>query len=99
MLESSGLNIPVENKVCFEDLSKIKDFFYSDGIFVSNDSGMAHLAALCGLSTITIFIDSDPLVWHPRGDNHSIKKDAKTICVNHIESKVIEMLSTFKESA
>jgi hypothetical protein len=72
VLESLGLSVNVDNKVFFEDLTEVKRFFSQGGIFVSNDSGMAHFAAACGLFTITIFAGFDPAMWHPRGRNISL---------------------------
>ena len=60
VLESLGLSVNVDNKVFFEDLTEVKQFFSEGGIFVSNDSGMAHLAGASGLFTITIFTGFDP---------------------------------------
>lgn len=56
-----------------DDLADLKRFFIENGgILVSNDSGIAHLAAACGLYTVTIFLDTDPSIWHPRGRNVSL---------------------------
>jgi ADP-heptose:LPS heptosyltransferase len=49
-----------------EHLDDVAVFFSSGGFFVSNDSGMAHFAARCGLRTITIFREADPAVWGPK---------------------------------
>jgi ADP-heptose:LPS heptosyltransferase len=35
--------------------------------FVGNDSGVSHLAGLCGARTIALFGPTDPHVWHPIG--------------------------------
>jgi ADP-heptose:LPS heptosyltransferase len=37
------------------------------GLYVGNDSGITHLAAASGTSTLAIFTISDPRVWSPRG--------------------------------
>jgi ADP-heptose:LPS heptosyltransferase len=36
--------------------------------FLGNDSGLTHLVAATGLSTVAIFGPTDPAVWGPRGD-------------------------------
>jgi ADP-heptose:LPS heptosyltransferase len=72
VLEPLGLSVNVDKKVFFEDLAEVKQFFSQGGIFVSNDSGMAHLAGASGLFTITIFAGFDPVIWHPRGSNISL---------------------------
>ncbi len=71
-LESLGLAIDTDRKVFFEDLIETKRFFSEGGVFISNDSGMAHLAGVSGLFTITIFTDFNPAAWHPRGRNISL---------------------------
>ena len=72
LLESLGLSVNVDNKVFFEEPAEVKRFLSEGGIFVSNDSGMAHLAGASGLFTITIFTGFDPVIWHPRGRNISL---------------------------
>jgi ADP-heptose:LPS heptosyltransferase len=37
--------------------------------YVGNDSGVSHLAGLCGARTVAIFGPSDRRVWHPLGPN------------------------------
>lgn len=39
---------------------------------IGNDSGMTHLAAALGVSTIAIFTTTDPAVWAPRGEHIQI---------------------------
>ena len=73
LLRPPELSLPVEDALSFEDLSEVKRFFGEGGLFVSNDSGMAHLAAACGLPTITIFTTFNPAIWHPMGRNISLK--------------------------
>lgn len=72
LLRPANLDLGGEGIVIHE-LSSIKEFFGRGGIFVSNDSGMAHLAGACGLKTLTIFTDFDPAIWHPRGRNVSLR--------------------------
>jgi hypothetical protein len=38
-------------------------------VLVANDSGPAHLAALVGTATVTIFGPSEPAIWRPLGPN------------------------------
>jgi ADP-heptose:LPS heptosyltransferase len=46
-------------------LRDVAAIFAGGGMFFSNDSGMAHFAARCGLQTLTLFPDTDPVVWRP----------------------------------
>jgi ADP-heptose:LPS heptosyltransferase len=93
ILESFGLNLPVANKVNIEDLSDIKTYFEDGGIFVSNDSGMAHFAGACGLSTITIFSDFDPAIWHPRAKNISLRLGIDRVDIPSLEAMIIQFMN------
>lgn len=72
VLKPSDVGFPGET-IVIEELGKVKELFSSASVFVSNDSGMAHLAGACGLMTITVFTEFDPAVWHPRGRNISLR--------------------------
>lgn len=37
-------------------------------LFIGNDSGISHMAAALGLSTVAIFGSTDPRVWSPKGE-------------------------------
>lgn len=39
-------------------------------LFIGNDSGVTHLAALTGCDMIALFGPSDPHLWAPRGNGH-----------------------------
>jgi ADP-heptose:LPS heptosyltransferase len=93
ILESLDMNIDVKDKISFQELSDIREFFQGGGIFVSNDSGMAHLAGMCGLFSITIFTDFNPLVWHPRGRNLTLINGAGIIDITAIEAGIMELLT------
>jgi len=81
----------VEGSIVIKDLIEVKKFFSEGGVFISNDSGMAHLAGACGMSTVTIFTDFDPIVWHPRGKNMSLNgKDLDIETVLEVTYKIIE---------
>lgn len=93
VLESFGLSLPVADKITFEDLSDIKTYFADGGIFVSNDSGMAHLAGICGLLTITIFNDFHPAIWHPRGDNISLRQGIDPVDVSILSDMIFQLMN------
>jgi ADP-heptose:LPS heptosyltransferase len=93
VLESFGINIDIKDKIFFQEISDIKKFFLEGGIFVSNDSGMAHLAGMCGLFSITIFIDFNPLIWHPRGRCLTFKQNTGITDTSLIETKIIELIA------
>jgi len=98
MLKSIGLDTDVKGAVFFEELTEVRDFFKTGGIFVSNDSGMAHLAGMCGLSTITIFNDFDPDIWHPRGNGTTFRYSRDGVDVPFVTSKILGTLPPFLSS-
>lgn len=52
------------------DIRKLHAFFKSCDLFVGNDSGPAHLAAIAGVKTLVIFSGTnDPDLWKPCGLN------------------------------
>ncbi len=92
-LESLGLKINVDHKVSLEDLTEIKRFFSEGGIFVSNDSGMAHLAGVSGLFTITVFTGFDPTMWHPRGRNISLIMGQDILNSSDLETIILKAVN------
>ena len=41
-------------------------------LYIGNDSGITHLAAATGVSTVALFGPTDPRVWAPRGENVTV---------------------------
>ena len=66
MLKQKNLTIPGKTIPVPDSLHDIGQLFSSGGLFVSNDSGMAHYAARSGLQTVTIFCDTNPDIWRPK---------------------------------
>jgi hypothetical protein len=93
IFESFGLHLSIQDKISIEDLADVQTFFDTSGIFVSNDSGMAHFAGICGLLTITIFSDFDPVIWHPRGENISLRKGIDPVDVPILVEIILQHLA------
>jgi ADP-heptose:LPS heptosyltransferase len=93
ILESLGLDLAIQDKISIEDLVAVQTFFNDGGIFVSNDSGMAHFAGVCGLFTITIFSDFEPVIWHPRGGNISLRQGIDRVDVPVLEEIILQCLA------
>jgi ADP-heptose:LPS heptosyltransferase len=66
LMRPPDLDLPAVPAKSFELLADIAAFFSTGGSFFSNDSGMAHFAARCGLRAATLFQDTDPLIWRPK---------------------------------
>jgi ADP-heptose:LPS heptosyltransferase len=73
LLEPFDTERPHPDSFRFDDLAEVMSFLKQSDLFVSNDCGMAHLAASCGLSTVTFFYEADPTIWHPLGNNRSLR--------------------------
>jgi len=93
VLQALDTPISVQNRIYIRDISRVKDLFQQGGIFVSNDSGMAHLAGACGLSTITLFSQYNPRIWHPRGTNISYVLGNNTVTIDTLVSTIMAMLT------
>jgi len=94
ILESLGLDLAIQDKISIEDLGVVQTFLNDGGIFVSNDSGMAHFAGICGLFTITIFNDFDPSIWHPRGGNISLRQGIDRIDIPALEALIMRLIAS-----
>jgi len=93
ILESLGLDLAIQDTISIEDLADVQTFFNAGGIFLSNDSGMAHFAGICGLLTITIFRDFDPTIWHPRGENISLRHGIDRVDVPALEYIITQLVA------
>ncbi len=93
VLASPGMSVSIAGSIFIVGLREVKDFLAPGGIFVSSDSGMAHLAGALGLSTITIFTDFDPAIWHPRGANISLRMGDDP-AVGLVENMVMERVGS-----
>jgi ADP-heptose:LPS heptosyltransferase len=72
-----GLDVPVrwcagpqehlEDAMRMDDLHDLACWISTARLYIGNDSGISHLAAAVGTPVVAIFLDSDPLIWAPRG--------------------------------
>ncbi len=92
MMVPDSLRAVMPDAISIDSLNDARDFFKGGGIFVSSDSGMAHLAGASGLFTITIFTDHDPRIWHPRGANISLKRGEDQFDRETIEKIILDSL-------
>ena len=53
----------------FESLVDVARFIASARMYIGNDSGITHLAAAVGVTTLAIFGPASPKIWVPRGEN------------------------------
>ena len=72
LAERLGRRMPVHwcagpGAIVIEDLYRLAEWIGDAHVFIGNDSGISHLAAAAGTSTIALFGPTDPAVWAPRG--------------------------------
>lgn len=53
--------------VRFADLGELMQWLGGARVLLGNDSGIAHVAAACGVPVVAVFGPTDPRVWGPRG--------------------------------
>lgn len=70
LMKPPEMDLTLPGVRAFDGLEDIAHFFSGGGLFFSNDSGMAHFAARSGLATVTLFYDTNPIVWHPKGSRY-----------------------------
>jgi ADP-heptose:LPS heptosyltransferase len=91
------LLLPGVPTLSFDGLPEIAAFLSKGGFFFSNDSGMAHLAARCGLFPTTLFWEADPDIWRPKGSRVVRCKGEGPSIQEAIELIVEEMRERAKE--
>jgi ADP-heptose:LPS heptosyltransferase len=57
----------LEDAVRRDDLYDLACWISTARLYIGNDSGISHLAAAVDTPVVAVFMDSDPLVWAPRG--------------------------------
>lgn len=56
----------------FSNLSDLANWIAGARLYIGNDSGITHLAAAAGVTTIAIFGPTSPGTWAPRGENVTV---------------------------
>ena len=59
-------------------------------LFICNDTGVLHVAAALGTPTLAVFGPTDPLLWNPLGENHSVVRDKSCLVENVNPETVIK---------
>jgi heptosyltransferase III len=64
----SHFSFPIWDRVCNSwPLSELVNLLSQSTLYIGNDSGITHLAAVSGCAVIAVFGPSDPVMWSPRG--------------------------------
>ncbi len=51
-------------------------------LFIGHDSGLTHLAAICGIPSVVLFGPTDPCQWAPQGTKISVIQGSSCDCTN-----------------
>ena len=66
----------------------------SSSVFVGNDSGPTHLAAMLGVPTVAVFVATDPTIWAPVGAHvHVIGAAAELPSIDGVDGLLDEALA------
>lgn len=64
--------------------------------FIGHDSGITHLAAALGLRGLALWGDTDPAVWHPRGERMRrlrAPEGLAALTVDCVETELLDLLA------
>ena len=88
-LEAAGFRIELPPTPL--DMARL---FSREDVFLGNDSGPSHLAALMGIRTLAIFVSTDPRIWGPWG-SHSfvVASGGERPCLKPVD--ILSHLSRF----
>ncbi|WP_068860733.1 glycosyltransferase family 9 protein [Thermodesulfovibrio sp. N1] len=64
-----------KNFLYMEDTLEIAKILFKANLYIGLDSGISHLSSFLGIPSIIIFGPTDPLVWHPIGENFFIIRE------------------------
>ncbi len=68
VLWCAGPEETLDGAAQFADLGDLGHWLAGARVFLGNDSGIAHVAAACGVPVVAVFGPTDPSVWAPRGN-------------------------------
>ena len=68
VLWCAGPEEALDGALRFTDLGALMQWLAGARVFLGNDSGIAQLAAACGVPVVAVFGPTDLQVWAPRGD-------------------------------
>lgn len=66
---SAGPEEHLTDAVRFTSLLELAEWIAGARLYIGNDSGITHLAAAAGVSTLALFGPTAPQIWAPRGAN------------------------------
>ncbi len=76
--EGLGWGLPVVIHLDSPPLTTLAAILSKCSLYLGNDSGITHLAAALGVTTVALFGPTDPQIWGPRGEHVSILRSPST---------------------
>lgn len=74
-----------KNSVYLEDPFEIAKVLVKASLYIGVDSGVSHLSSYLGVPSLIIFGPTDPVIWHPIGENFLIvRNDNCPACFPHV---------------
>ncbi|HMF75269.1 MAG TPA: glycosyltransferase family 9 protein [Bryobacteraceae bacterium] len=71
----AGPEEQLEGALRFESLRDLAEHVSGARLYIGNDSGITHLAAASGVSTLALFGPTEPEIWAPRGENVTVLRE------------------------
>jgi len=73
--ELSGVEIEI---TCSPNKDRLLSLLKKTSFYIGHDSGITHLAAMLGITTIALFKNSHPFQWAPLGPDVTVISDSQT---------------------
>lgn len=90
------MNVPNEFFIVRAPVRAAAAIVQQCAVYITNDTGMMHVAAAVGTPTISLFGPTDPLQWAPTGPRHrfilGMDQSVHTISVNKVWAVLTELL-------
>ncbi len=76
------------------EVSKLAALLHRSAGYLGNDSGVTHLAAMCGAPTVALFGATDPAVWAPHGPRVRVlhRPDWVDLHVSDVAGALLQLL-------
>lgn len=76
-----------KNFIYMEDTLEVSKILTKVNLYIGLDSGISHLISYLGIPSIIIFGPTDPVIWHPIGENFIIREESCPPCFPNVCEK------------
>ncbi|HQB29861.1 MAG TPA: glycosyltransferase family 9 protein, partial [Syntrophales bacterium] len=75
-------------------LGRVASVLKQARVYVGNDSGISHMAAVLGVPSVVLFLATNPGIWRPPGDHVRIlHRPSEGIAVDDVVPAIMKILS------